>query len=134
MLLDVVDGALGKMVVIDEPVELASSTRIESNFNRSTAESGEKGGLEVALEIEHHVEGAIRQFHGHFDESCNACFSLKKKNFIHRRMSLDQGSTCFLKKPCDMGFGTMSFDRIDDGKGVRDIAHCAEEDDADPWV
>ena len=89
MLLDMVDGALGKMVVIDEPVELASATGIESNFDRSTAERGEKSGLEVALEIEHHVERAIRQFHGHFDESCEARFSLKKKNFIYRRMSLD---------------------------------------------
>ena len=89
MFLDVVDGALGKMVVIDEPVELAGATWIESNFDRSTAERREKGGFEVALEIEHHIEGAIRQFHGHFDESCESRFSLKKKNFIYRRMSLD---------------------------------------------
>jgi hypothetical protein len=77
------------MVVVDEPVELASATGIEPNFNRSTAERGEKGGFEVALEIEHYVERPIRQFHGHFDESCEACFSLKKQNFIYRRMSLD---------------------------------------------
>jgi hypothetical protein len=87
--LNVLDGALGKMVVIGEPVELASATGIESNFNRSTAERGEKGGFEVALEIEHYVEGSIRQFHGHFDEPCETCFSLKKQNFIYRRMSLD---------------------------------------------
>jgi hypothetical protein len=87
--LNVLDGALGKMVVIGEPVELASATGIESNFDRSTAERREKGGFEVALEIEHHIEVAIRQFHGHFDESCESRFSLKKQNFIYCRMSLD---------------------------------------------
>ena len=83
------DGALGKMVVIDEPVELASATGIESNFYGRTTEGGEEGGFEVALEIEHHVEGAIGQLHGHFDESGESRFSLKKQDFIHRRMSLD---------------------------------------------
>ena len=134
MFLNVLDGALGKMTIVDEPVELASATGIEANFDRSTAECGEKGGLEVALKIEHHVEGSIRQFHAHFDEPCESCFSLKKQNFIHCRMSLDQGGACFLKKPGDMGLGTMPLNRIDDRKGVGDIAHCAEKNDTDPWV
>ena len=87
--LDVFDRSLREMVVIDEPVELASATWIESNFDRSTTKRGEKGGFEVALQIEHHVEGAIGQLHGHFDESGDSRFSLKKQDFIHRRMSLD---------------------------------------------
>lgn len=33
-----------------------------------------------------------------------------------------------------MGLGTMPLNRIDDGKGVGDIAHRAEENDTDPWV
>ena len=33
-----------------------------------------------------------------------------------------------------MGLGAMSLDRINDGKGVGDIAHGAEENDTDPWV
>ena len=89
MLLDVVDGALGKMVVVDEPVELASATGIEANFYGRTAERGKKGGFEVALEIEHHVEGAIGQLHGHFDKSGESRFSLKKQDFIHGGMPLD---------------------------------------------
>ena len=87
--LNVMDRALGKMAIVDEPVELASATGIESNFDRSTAERREKGGFEVALEIEHYVEGAIRQLHGHFDESGESRFSLKKQDFIHGGMSLD---------------------------------------------
>ena len=83
------DGPFGKMVVIDEPVELAGATWIESNFDRSTAERGKKGGFEVALEIEHHVEGAIGQLHGHFDKSGESRFSLKKQDFIHGGMPLD---------------------------------------------
>jgi len=134
VLLDVMDRALGKMVVVDEPVELTSAAGIESNFDGSTAERCEKGRFEVALEIEHNVERAIRKFHGHFDKSCESRFSLKKKNFIDRRMSLDQGGACILKKPGDVGLGTMSLDCIDDGKGVSDISHCAEENDTDPWV
>ena len=39
-----------------------------------------------------------------------------------------------MKKPGDMGLGTMPLNRIDDGKGVGDIAHCAEKNDTDPWV
>ncbi len=134
VLLDMLEGALGKMVVVDEPVELARATGIESDFDGSTAEGGEEGGLEVALEVEDHVEGPIGQLHGHFDESGETCFSLKNKDFIHGRVSLDQGGAGFLKKPGNMGLGTMSFDRSDNGKGVRDIAHGAEENEADPWV
>ena len=33
-----------------------------------------------------------------------------------------------------MGLGAMSLDRIDDRKGVGDIAHGAEENDTDTWV
>lgn len=89
VLLNVLDGPLGEMVVVDEPVELARATGIESNFDGRTAERGEEGGFEVALEIEYYVEGAIGQLHGHFDESGESRFSLKKQDFIHRRMSLD---------------------------------------------
>ena len=39
-----------------------------------------------------------------------------------------------MKKPGDMGLGTMPLNRVDDGKGVGDIAHRAEENDTDPWV
>ena len=87
--LDVLDRSLGEMVVVNEPVELARATGIESNFHRSTAERGKKGGFEVALEIEHHVEGAIGQLHGHFDKSGESRFSLKKQDFIHGGMPLD---------------------------------------------
>jgi hypothetical protein len=44
VLLDMLDGALGKMVVVDEPVELASATGIEPNFYGRTTEGGEEGG------------------------------------------------------------------------------------------
>lgn len=87
--LDVLDRSLREMVVVDEPVELASATGIESDFHRSTAERGKKGGFEVALQIEHHVEGAIGQLHGHFDKSGESRFSLKKQDFIHGGMPLD---------------------------------------------
>ena len=33
-----------------------------------------------------------------------------------------------------MGLGAMPLDRIDDRKGVGDIPHGAEENEADPWV
>ena len=89
MFLDVLDRSLGEMVVVDEPVELARATGIESNFDRSTAERREKSGFEVALEIDHHIEGPIRELDRHFDESGESRFSLKKHDFIHGGMSLD---------------------------------------------
>ena len=108
------DGALGKMVVVDEPVELASATWIESNLDRSTAERGEKGGLEVALEIEHYIEGPIRELDRHFDKTGKARLAFEKQNFINCGVALDERGSCLLKKPGDMSLGSVPLDGVND--------------------
>ena len=92
---------------------------------------GEKGGFEIALQIQDHVEWPLGKFHGHFYEAGQAGFSFEKKDFIHRRVPLNQRGPGFLKEPGDVGFRALAFDGVDDGKGVYDIPHRAQEDDAD---
>lgn len=97
VLLDMLDGALGKMVVVDKPVELASATWIESDLDRRATKGGEEGGFEVALEIEHHIEGPIRKLDRHFDKTGKTRLAFEKKNFIDCGVALDERGSCLLQ-------------------------------------
>jgi hypothetical protein len=108
------DGPLGKMVVVDEPVELASATGIESNFYGRTTESGEEGGFEVALEIEHHIEGPIRELNRHFDKTGKTRFAFEKQNFIDCGVALDDRGSCLLQQPGDVSLGSVPLDGVND--------------------
>ena len=114
MFLNVLDGALGKMVVIGEPVELASATGIESNFYGRTAEGGEEGGFEVALEIEHHIEGPIRELNRHFDKTGKTRLAFEKQNFIDCGVALDDRGSCLLQQPGDVSLGSVPLDGVND--------------------
>ena len=115
-----------------QPVEFAGACTVETDLDRRAAKGGQQGGFEVALEIEDDVEWPVGKLHRHFDEAGQTRFSFQEQNFIHGRMSLEQGGPSFLKEPRDVGLGSMAFDGVDDRKGMDDVSNRAEEDDADP--
>ena len=125
------DGFGRKVAVIGEPIELPGPGGIQPDLDRRAAQGGQQGGLKIALKIQHHIKGAIGEFHGHFDKTGHSRFSLEKKDLVHRRMALNQGGTGILQKPGDLGLGSVPLDGIDDRKGVNHIPHGTQEDDAD---
>ena len=115
MILHMAEGAGSKLGIGGEPVELAGSGSIETDLDRSLTKSGEQGGFEVALQIENYVERALRKLDSHLDESRQACFPLEDEDLIHGWVTLDQGGSCLLEEPGDMGLGAMAFDGADQG-------------------
>jgi hypothetical protein len=131
VILHMAQGAGRELGVGGKPVELTGTGAVETDFDRGLTKGGEKGGFEIALQIQDYVKWPLGKFHGHFYEAGQAGFSFEKKDFIHRRVPLNQRGPGFLKEPGDAGLRALAFDGVDDGKGVYDIPHRAEEDDAD---
>jgi len=115
MILHMAEGAGSDLCIGGEPVELAGSGSIKTDLDRSLTKGGEQGGFEVALQIENKIKGALGKFHPHFNKSSQPCFPLEDKNLIHGWVTLDQGGSCLLEEPGDMGFGAMAFDGADQG-------------------
>jgi hypothetical protein len=115
MILHMAEGAGGKLGIGAEPVELAGSSSIETDLDRSLTKGSEQGGFKVALQIENKIKGALGKFYSHFNKSSQPCFPLEDKNLIHGWVTLDQGGSCLLEEPGDMGLGAMAFDGADQG-------------------
>jgi hypothetical protein len=115
MVLHMAEGAGGELGIGGEPVELAGSGSIETDLDRSLTKGGEEGGFEVALQIKNKIEGALGKFYSHFNKSRQPCFPLEDKDLIHAWVTLDQGGSCLLEEPGDMGLGAMAFDGADQG-------------------
>ena len=115
MVLHMAEGAGSELGIGGEPVELAGSGSIETDLDRSLTKDGEQGGFEVALQIKNKIKGALGKFYSHFNKSRQPCFPLEDKDLIHARVTLDQGGSCLLEEPGDMGLGAMAFDGADQG-------------------
>jgi hypothetical protein len=126
------EGAGGDLCIGSEPVELAGSGPIKTDLDRSLAKGGQQGGFKVALQIENKIKRALEKFHPHFNKSSQPSFPLEDNDLIHARVTLDQGGSCLLEEPGDMGLGTMTFDGANQGQSMNDIADRTEQDDANP--
>jgi hypothetical protein len=113
MILHMAEGAGSELCIGGEPVELAGSGSIKTDLDRSLTKGGEKGGFEVALQIENKIKGTLGKFHSHFNKSSQPRFALEDKDFIDGRVTLDQGGSRFLEEPGNMGLGAMAFDGAD---------------------
>jgi hypothetical protein len=115
MILHMAEGAGSELCIGGEPVELAGSGSIKTDLDRSLTKGGEKGGFEVALQIENKIKGTLGKFHPHFNKSSQPCFPLEDNDLIHAWVTLDQGGTRLLEEPGNMGLGAMAFDGADQG-------------------
>ena len=115
MVLHMAERAGSDLGIGGEPVELAGSGPIETDFDRSLTKGGEQGGFEVALQIENKIKRALGKVYPHFNKSSQPCFTLEDKNLIHGWVALDQGGPCLLEEPGDMSFGAMAFDGANQG-------------------
>src|SRR6266404_6061877 len=131
LILNMLDGMRGNLSIRKEPVQVARTSAIEAELDRSVRRAGDDPGLEINLEIDHEVETPLRQLRRDIRERHQTPRAIEDDYLVHRSVAADQCSRTRLEYPRDPRPGIRPLERVDHRQYVHRVTDGAHHHDAD---
>ena len=111
--------------VCKKPIQFFGAGAIKPKLDGTSAHRGNDAGLEIALQIKHHIKGTRLELLAQIPKSAPTSLAIKDQDFIDILVAIHQRRTGRLQNPSDARVWSMTLDGRDHRKRVHNIADRA---------
>ena len=124
----------GNFCVCKKPIQFLGAGAVQPKFDGTSAHRGNDAGLEITLQIKHHIKRTRLELLAQIPKSAPARLAIKDQNFIDIFVAIHKRGAGCLQNPSDARVRAMSLDGRDHGQCVHDVADGAHHDHANSWT